>query len=115
NHPPTTQPVIALLPWGLALEDFLEPHGLTLETFCREFRGSWMFGYVEALRTVGVHALIVCLSREETAISRRVHEPSGAGVLVLPVPWIYRVLRGRMINPYGRSARSTFRLEGIGR
>jgi glycosyltransferase involved in cell wall biosynthesis len=115
DRSPTTQPVVALLPWGFTLEDFLEPHGMTLETFCREFRGSFMFGYVEALQTVGVRTLIVCFSRDETSISRRVHEPSGAGVLVLPVPWIYRALRRRMINPYGRSARSTFRLAGTGR
>jgi glycosyltransferase involved in cell wall biosynthesis len=43
DRPHATQPVVALIPWGLTIEDFLEPHGVTLETFCREFRGSWMF------------------------------------------------------------------------
>lgn len=105
-------PLVALLPWGLVLEDFLEPHGLTLDDFCREFRGSWMFGYVEALRSAGVRTLIVALSRTTDAPTRRVHEPSGADVLVLPAPRAFRVLRRWMANPYGRSAAATFRLEG---
>lgn len=92
------------------IEDFLEPHGLTLETFCRDFRGSWMFGYVEALRSAGVHTVLVCISVETDEVSRREHLPSGATVLVLPAPRLYRALRSRMANPYGRTTRSTFGL-----
>ena len=44
------EPTLALLNWGHVIEDFLDLNGLTLETFSREFTGSWMFGYVEALR-----------------------------------------------------------------
>jgi len=103
------------MPWGLVLEDFLEPHGLTLETFCTDFRGSWMFGYVEALRSAGVRTVIVCISSARDEISRGVHEPSGAPVIVLPAPRSYRALRKHMANPYGRSARSAFGLQGLRR
>ena len=103
---------VALLPWGLALEDFFEPHGLTLDSFCREFRGSWMFGYVEALRFAGVHTVIVAVSAGQREIERRVHEPSGADVLALPAPRVFRALRRRMTNPYGRTAGATFGLDG---
>ena len=92
------------------IEDFLEPHGLTLETFCTDFRGSWMFGYVEALRSARVQTVLVCISAEADEVSRRRHLPSGAIVLVLPAPRVYRALRRRMANPYGRSARSAFGL-----
>lgn len=103
------------MPWGLVLEDFLEPHGLTLETFCTDFRGSWLFGYVEALRSAGVRTVIVCISSAREEVSRGVHEPSGAPVIVLPAPRGYRALRRRMANPYGRSARTAFGLNGVAR
>ncbi len=109
------RPFVALFPWGLVLEDFLEPHGLTLDGFCREFRGSWMFGYVEALRSVGVRTVVVAVSAGERQVTWRVHEPSGADVLVVPAPRAYRALRRRMTNPYGRTAQATFPLAGRGR
>jgi len=97
------------------LEDFLEPHGLTLETFLTEFRGSWMFGYVEALRSAGVRTVIVCISSARDEVSHGLHQPSGASVVVLPAPRAYLALRRHMANPYGRSARTAFGLRGIGR
>ena len=101
-------PVVALIAWGLTIEDFLEPNGLTLEDFCNHFRGSWMFGYVEALRTAGVETRLVCISRSVDQVSRMIHRPTGAPVLVLPVPKPYRSLRRWMRNPYGRTTRQTF-------
>jgi glycosyltransferase involved in cell wall biosynthesis len=101
-------PVVALIPWGLSIEDFLEPNGLTLETFCSEFRGSWMFGYIDALRSAGVRTLLVCLSRSVRKPSRLVHLPTGAPVLALPVPRRYQALRRLMADPYGRTTRQTF-------
>ena len=53
------RPLVALLPWGFAIEDFLDPNGLTLDTFCRSFRGSWMFSYADALRTAEVETIFV--------------------------------------------------------
>lgn len=97
------------------VEDFLEPHGLTLETFCSDFRGSWTFGYVEALRSARVHTVLICISAGTDEVSRLRHLPSGATVLVLPAPRLYRGLRRRMANPYGRSARSAFALTGVRR
>jgi hypothetical protein len=38
------RPTIALLRWGNVLEDFLDTIGVSVETFCNEFTGSWMFG-----------------------------------------------------------------------
>ena len=46
---------IALLPWGdIFDEDFLDRLGVSFETFQDEFRGSWMFGWIDALRRAGV-------------------------------------------------------------
>ena len=67
------QPVIALLPWGNVIEDFLDTIGVSLEDFCTEFRGSWMFGYVDALRQVGVRTVVICISARVTAPARFIH------------------------------------------
>jgi starch synthase len=90
------------------IEDFLEPQGLTLDGFCSEFRGSWMFGYVDALRTAGVRTAILLVSRRVRRLERRVHAPTGADVIVFPAPRAYRMIAGRMQNPYGRTAVQTF-------
>jgi len=108
NLSTTQQPTIALLPWGNVLEDFLDTVGVSLEVFCNEFRGSWMFGYVEALRQVGVRTVVICISARVAVPSRFTHAPTGATVCVLPVPRIYRVLRRKILNPYGRTVRQVF-------
>ena len=38
------QPKLALLPWGDVIEDFLDGIGLTMEAFCRDMTGGWLFG-----------------------------------------------------------------------
>ena len=102
------QPVIALLPWGNVIEDFLDTIGISLEVFCTEFRGSWMFGYVDALKRVGIRTVVICVSARVTAPARFSHRPTGATICVLPVPGSYRLIRRRMANPYGRTVKQTF-------
>jgi glycosyltransferase involved in cell wall biosynthesis len=102
------EPTIALLSWGNVIEDFLDPLGVTLEDFCNEFRGSWMFGYIDALRSVGVRTVLVCMSTRVTVPSRFAHVPTGATICVLPAPKIYRAIRHHMVYPYGRTVKETF-------
>ncbi len=102
------EPLVALLPWGFAIEDFLDPNGLTIDTFCESFRGSWMFSYADALRTVGVETLFVCFSRTLKGVTRRSHVPTGAGILFLPLPRAYRSVMGVARDPYGRTVRQMF-------
>lgn len=102
------EPVVGLLHWGNALEDFLRPNGLTLDDFCRSFRGSWLFGAVDALRAAGVSSVLYVVSLEAELPHRRVHEPTGAPVVVLPAPRTYAALARRMRNPYGRTSEETF-------
>src|SRR5436309_95185 len=84
----TDQPAIALLPWGNVIEDFLNNIGVSLEAFCNEFTGSWMFGYVDALRQVGVRTVLICMSDRIAVPSRFTHMPTGATICMLPVPKI---------------------------
>ena len=101
-------PAIALLPWGNVLEDFLDMIGISLETFCNEFTGSWMFGYSEALRQVGLRTVLICVSAGVTVPSRVIHVPTGATICLLPVSKTYRRIRAKMANPYGRSVKQVF-------
>ncbi|MGH8002533.1 MAG: hypothetical protein ACREPR_24660, partial [Brasilonema sp.] len=36
------------------IEDFLDTIGVSFEAYCKEMTGGWLFGYVDALRLVGV-------------------------------------------------------------
>jgi glycosyltransferase involved in cell wall biosynthesis len=102
------QPTIALLPWGNVLEDFLDTVGISLKTFCNEFTGSWMFGYIDALRHVGVRTVLICISAQVAMPTRFKHAPTGATICLLPVPKIYRLLQKKMANPYGRTVEQMF-------
>lgn len=99
---------VALIPWGIALEDFLDPLGISLETFCSEFRGSWMFGYVEALHQVGVRTVLFCFSNHVTVPSKRTHLPTGSTIWLLPVSRRYQMIRSHVVYPYGQNVSHMF-------
>ena len=94
------RPRLAILPWGDAIEDFLDPLGLSLEAFRDEMAGGWLFGYVEALRRAGADATVVCCARGVGTVRRWRHAPSGAPLVVLPVTRAARAARGRVREPY---------------
>jgi len=98
---------VAIIPWGLVIEDFLIPSGLTLDEFCSVFTGSWMFGAVEALRSASAEAVIICVSSGVESVARRVHGPTGARMSLLPMPRLARVTR-RKIAPYARTVTQAF-------
>jgi len=102
------QLTLALLPWGNVLEDFLDPLGISLERFCHEFRGSYMFGYIEALQRMVILTVLFCMSARVTVPSQFTHKPTGATICLLPVPKIYRTLQRRMLYPYGQSVKHMF-------
>jgi glycosyltransferase involved in cell wall biosynthesis len=101
--------VVAILLWGLLIEDFLTPNRLTLDEFCDDFIGSWVFGYADALRTAGVETVIVAVSSSVAAASARRHRATGTEIVLLPPPRLYRILRRAMRAPQARTASATFR------
>jgi glycosyltransferase involved in cell wall biosynthesis len=106
-----SEPTIALLPYGDLIEDFLDSLGVSFEAFCKEFTGSWMFGYIDALRLVGVRTVLFCFSANVTAPSRFTHVPTGATICVLPAPKIYRAYRSvrrQALNASGVSENEKF-------
>src|SRR5437867_3516763 len=101
-------PTVALLPWGNVIEDFLDTINVSLEAFCNEFSGSYMFRYAEALQQVGVRIVVICMSSRVVAPARFTHRPSGASICLLPAPRTYRAVRRIMPHPYGRTVRRAF-------
>lgn len=94
-------PAVALLPWGDVIEDFLDPLGIGLEGLRDQMTGSWLFGFVDALGRAGVETAVVVVSRSVRETTRWRHGPSGAPLIVLPVPRAYRALRRTIADPYG--------------
>lgn len=99
---------VALLPWGDVIEDFLDGIGLSLDAFCQEMTGGWLFGYIEALQHVGIQTVVFCFSARVKAPVRRTHRPTGATICILPAPDSYLRLRRRIRDPYGWSLEAMF-------
>src|SRR5215831_325618 len=91
---PTQEPTVAIVPWGDLFEDWLDTLGVSPEAFRDEFTGSWMFGYVEALQTAGVRAIVVCITGRVERPTRWTHRPTGATLHLLPPARSFRALRG---------------------
>lgn len=100
--------MIALLPWGDVIEDFLDAIGVSLEDFSSKMTGGWLFGYIEALRLQGVRSTIFCFSDRVKDTVRKVHKGTGAEIVVLRAPAIYRGVRRHINDPYGWSVEAMF-------
>jgi glycosyltransferase involved in cell wall biosynthesis len=84
---------LAVLMWGDLFEDFHDTIDVSLERFRTELTGGWLFGYVDALATVGVRTTLIHVSDRITDPERFVHTPTGAAVSILPAPRRHRWLR----------------------
>jgi glycosyltransferase involved in cell wall biosynthesis len=105
------QPTIALLHCYDLIDDFLDSIEISFDTFCQEFVGSWMFGYIHALKTAGVQTVLFCISARVTEPSRHQHRPSGATIWVLPASRTYdkyRTMRDRLLRAYGGKSGQSF-------
>lgn len=85
---------VAILPWGLLYEDFLDSIGVSLEAFCGEMTGGYLFNFVDALATQGIRSVVVLVTARVTRPTRLVHRGTGATVLAVPPPRAYLALRG---------------------
>src|SRR6478672_11504785 len=94
-------PMVALLPWGDLIEDFLDGIGVSLEDFCSKMTGGWLFGYVDAMRLHGIKTCIFCFSDRVEGTVHRVHQSSGAEFVVMRTPSAYGRLPQRTKDPYG--------------
>lgn len=112
NQTASTEPTIALLHCYDLIDDFLDSIGISFETFCQEFIGSWMFGYIHALKTAGVRTVLFCISARVTETTRYQHRPSGATICVLPASRTYnnyQTMRDRLLRAYGGNSGQSFK------
>jgi len=72
-------PMLAVLPWGDLIEDFLDEIGISLEDFSSKMTGGWLFGYVDALRLHGIRTCIFCFSDRVEARSIQCIRPRVLG------------------------------------
>ncbi|HHP7231500.1 MAG TPA: glycosyltransferase family 4 protein [Xenococcaceae cyanobacterium] len=109
---PVAETTIALLHSYDLIDDFLDSINISLETFCQEFLGSWMFGYINALKQAGVRTVIFCISTQVTKPTRLLHQPTGTTICALP-PFagyhVYRSLRRKSLKLYGAKEGETFK------
>ena len=75
---------VALVTAPALIEEWLDPLGVSLDAFRTELTGGWMFNYVDALATAGVHTVIVCFSEWVTEPERFEHGPTGATIWMVP-------------------------------
>ncbi|WP_052672387.1 glycosyltransferase family 4 protein [Aliterella atlantica] len=104
-------PKIALLHCYDLIDDFLDSINISFETYCKEFVGSWMFGYIDALKQVGIETVLFCISARVEQPSRFIHQPTGATICVLPplkIYHAYRAVRSKSLSVYGGSDAPSF-------
>ncbi len=102
----TGRPVVAIIPWGNVIEDYLDGIGRSLDDFTGRMSGGWLFGFADALASAGVSPALVCVSVAVCEPQRRHHAPSGMPVWILPAPRAYRWLRAHLDDPYAWSWRA---------
>ena len=106
------QPTIALLHCYDLIDDFLDSIGISLETFSKEFVGSWMFGYINSLKKVGIRTVLFCISARVEKPTRLIHEPTETTICLLPASktyHAYRALRRNSLKMYGASEAQSFK------
>lgn len=99
---------IALLPWGNVIEDYLDSINISLDQFCTDMTGGWLFGYIEALKLANIQTVLICISSQVTVTTHRLHQPTGATVCILPASKAYLAIRRRMVYAYGWTVKETF-------
>ena len=105
---PLVTPVVALLPWGDLLEDFLDTINVSFDSFLCEMTGGWLFGYVDSLKAVGVQTVIFCVSAQVEEPTYCIHKPKGSTVCLLPSPRFHQWIRQFVKTPYGWELEETF-------
>lgn len=90
---PMKEPAVAFLLAADLIEDFLDSINVSLETFCSQMTGGWLFGYFEALKIAQIRSVLFCISMRVSEVLRVTHRPTGATICFLPAPKVYQTYR----------------------
>jgi glycosyltransferase involved in cell wall biosynthesis len=114
-RPESAPRTVAVLPWGNVIEDYLGVLNMSMEDMAERMSGGWLFGYVEALRRVGVRGVVFCVSTAVREVTRLTHAPTGSTLCLLPVPGAYAALRRTLADPYAWTVEDLVGRESPGR
>ena len=91
--PPVSPAVVGIFMSPDLIEDWLEHVRISLEEFLDQMMGSWMFGYMKALKARNVETIVFCVSGRASITRRLYHRPTGALICMLPASRWYKVSR----------------------
>jgi glycosyltransferase involved in cell wall biosynthesis len=107
-----TLPTVAFMHCMDLIDEFLDHIDISFETYCNEFIGSWVFGYINALKRAGVRPVLFCITAHVTQPTRLIHQPTGTPICALPAPKIYlayRAIRRKLLGAYGAKEGQSFK------
>ena len=101
-----TGPVVAILPWGDVVEDWIDDLGVRADELMTRLSHGWMFGFMEALDRAGGRGVLVFVS-STVSEPRRVATPGVPGAMwLLPQPVLARMVRAATIDSRSFAARA---------
>lgn len=86
------RPIVGIVIGPELLEDWLEHIDISFDAFLDEMMGSWMFGFIESLKLMGVEPVSIGVSKRVKQTTRFVHRPTGTVVCLLPPTTFYRLM-----------------------
>lgn len=92
NEERQAQPVVGILTVEV-FDDWLDDLGVSLDVFTSQMMGTWVFNYLQALKLAEVEPILYVISSKVGASIRLTHGATGAAIVLLPPPRIYRLIR----------------------
>ncbi|MGG6293245.1 glycosyltransferase family 4 protein [Leptolyngbya sp. AN02str] len=108
----SVRPKIALLNSMDLIDDYLDHINISLETFCHDFTGNWMFGFAKALSIVGVDTTLFYVSTRVSEPTYLIHQKTQIPMCILPASSsyrLYRFVRAKLLKQYGAEAGQSFK------
>ena len=86
------RPIVGIVIGPELLEDWLDHIDISFDAFLDEMMGSWMFGFIESLKLMGVEPVSIGVSRHVKERKRFIHRPTGTVVCLLPPTKFYQMM-----------------------
>ena len=88
----SSRPIVGIVIGPELLEDWLEHIDISFDAFLDEMMGSWMFGFIESLKLMGIEPVSIGVSTRVKETARFIHRPTGTVVCLLPPTNLYKVM-----------------------
>jgi len=88
----SSRPMVGIVIGPELLEDWLDHIDISFDAFLNEMMGSWMFGFIESLKLMGVEPVSIGVSTRVKERKCFIHRPTGTVVCLLPPTKFYQVM-----------------------